>query len=68
MRLPHGYSVVAQRGRQVFHGQRVLAVFVGLGIRLGAMTGAGRITGASLAVLQRIVRHVRDELLRGNRD
>lgn len=68
VRFANGDAVVAESGRQILHGERVLAILVGAGLGLGTVTGAGRIAGASLAVLQSIVRHVRNELLGGDRD
>lgn len=64
--LANGYAVVTESGSQIFHGQCVFAVLVGTGFGLGTMAGAGRIAGASLAVLQSIVRNVRNEFLGGD--
>lgn len=68
VRLANGDAVIAECRCQVLHGQRVLAVLVRAGLRLRAVTGTGRVAGARLAVLQRIVGHVRNELLRSDRD
>lgn len=68
MGLAHGDAVVAQCRCQILHGQSVFAVLACFRIGLGAMTGGGRIAGACLAMLERIVGHIRDEFLRGNRN
>lgn len=70
MRLPHGDAVIVQRRLQILHRQRVFAVLGHLRVLvLGrAVARGGCVAGARLAVLQCVVRHVRDELLGGDRN
>lgn len=78
MRLLYGDSVVVECWRQILHRQRVLSIlgrFLVLVVLVVAAAAATSSTArcrciirASLAVLQRIVGHIGDELLRGDGD
>lgn len=60
-RLLDGDAVLRQGGTEVLHGERELLV-----LALGRLAGLRR--AARLAVLQRVVGDVGDELLGGQRD